>query len=58
MTPSEKIFTGEYIKYPNGYVFSVYKQMTKKGLRWYRYTRGRFQIISRTQIDQLITTLN
>lgn len=58
MTTSEKIFTQEYIKFPNGIICSIYKQMTKKGIRWYRYYRGRFQIISRTEIDQLIIELN
>ena len=57
MTTSNKEFTGEYIKFPNGNVFSIYKQFTKKGIRYYRYFRGRFQIISRVEIDQRIHTI-
>ena len=53
-TAEPKIFTGEYIKYPNGNVMTIYKQMTKRGLRHYTYYRGRFQIIGRIEIDQRI----
>jgi hypothetical protein len=54
MTASAKHFTGETIKYPNGHTALVYSQMTKKGLRYYRYSRGRFFMMSRFDVDQLI----
>ena len=58
MTTLEKKFTGEFIKYSNGNVMSIYSQLTKRGIRYYRYFRGRFQIIGRIEIDQLIHIAN
>jgi hypothetical protein len=53
-----KNFTGEYIKYPNGNVMGIHSQMTKKGVRYYTYFRGRFQVIGRTEIEQRIHETN
>jgi hypothetical protein len=58
MTTSEKNFTGEYIKFENGNVMSIHRQLTKNGMRYYRYFRGRFQIISRTEIEMRIYEMN
>jgi hypothetical protein len=58
MITPEKKNTGEFIKYPNGNVMSIYSQLTKRGIRYYRYFRGRFQIIGRVEIDQLIHIAN
>jgi hypothetical protein len=58
MTTSEKKFTGEYIKFENGNVMSIHSQLTKNGMRYYRYFRGRFQIISRTEIEMRIYEMN
>ena len=52
MNTADKNFTGQYIKYPNGNVMSIYSQMTKKGIRRYSYFRGRFQIISEAEINE------
>ena len=49
---NEKKFTGEYIKYENGNVMSIYSQITKRGMRYYRYFRGRFLPIGRLEIEQ------
>jgi hypothetical protein len=54
MKTETKNFTGEYIKFENGNVMSVYSQFTKNGMRYYRYFRGRFQVISRTEIEMRI----
>jgi len=43
MTP-----TGEQVKYENKRVFNIYSKMTKSGMRFYRYSRGRFFPISKT----------
>jgi len=58
MTTSEKNFTGEYIKFENGNVMSIHSQLTKNGMRYYRYFRCRFQIISRTEIEMRIYEMN
>jgi|19_taG_2_1085344.scaffolds.fasta_scaffold28472_3 hypothetical protein len=50
--------TGEQIKYENGNTFYIYSKMTKKGLRHYRYSMGRFFPISRIEIDQRIVLNN
>jgi hypothetical protein len=52
-TPNEKTLTGEKIQYTNGNIMSIYCQSTKKGVRYYSYFRGRFQIISKLEIQQL-----
>ena len=52
-TPNEKNLTGEKIQYPNGNIMAIYCQSTKKGVRYYSYFRGRFQIISKLEIQQL-----
>jgi hypothetical protein len=54
---NEKTQTGQFIKYPNGHIASIYKQMTKNGLRFYRYSRGRFFPISKTEVELLNHTL-
>jgi len=46
--------TGEQIKYENGKVFNIYSKMTKSGIRFYRYSRGRFFPISKTEINERI----
>jgi len=53
MTTAIKNFTGEYIKYPNGTVMSIYSQLTKTGMRYYRYSLGRFLPVSKLDIAQL-----
>lgn len=53
MTPATKNPTGEFIKYPNGVVMSIYSQVTKSGMRYYRYYRGRFLPVSKLDIAQL-----
>lgn len=58
METSNKNFTGEYIKYPNGNMMSIYSQVTKRGMRYYRYFRGRFQVIGRDEINQFIHIAN
>ena len=50
--------TGEQIKYENGNTFYIYSKMTKKGVRYYRYSMGRFFPISRIEIDQRIVLNN
>ena len=50
--------TGEQIKYENGNTFHIYSKMTKKGIRYYRYSRGRFFPISRIEINQRIVLNN
>jgi hypothetical protein len=49
MTP-----TGEQVKYENKRVFNIYSKMTKSGMRFYRYSRGRFFPISKTEINERI----
>ena len=46
--------TGEQVKYENGRVFNVYSKMTKNGVRFYRYSRGRFFPISKLEINERI----
>jgi hypothetical protein len=53
-----KNFTGEYIKYPNGNVMSIYSQITKKGVRYYRYSLGTFLPVSKLDIALLSYTPN
>ena len=50
--------TGEQIKYENGNTFYIYSKMTKKGIRYYRYSMGRFFPISRTEINERIHLSN
>jgi len=57
MNAANKNFTGQYIKYPNGNVLSIYSQMTKKGIRYYSYCMGRFQIIGLSEINKFAHTL-
>jgi hypothetical protein len=47
-------FTGEIIKYENGKTFGIHTKMTKSGLRYYRYSLGRFFPISQTEINKYI----
>ena len=57
---NEMNFTGEQIKYPNGKVFGIYTKMTKKGIRYYFYSRMqmRYFPISRNEINQYILLEN
>jgi hypothetical protein len=56
----EMNLTAEQIKFTNGRVFSIYTKMTKKGVRYYYYSRMqmRFFPISRTEINQYILLEN
>jgi hypothetical protein len=47
-------FTGEIIKYENGKTFGIHTKMTKSGLRYYRYSLGRFFPISQTEINKYL----
>lgn len=51
---TEMTFTGIKIKYENGKVFGVHTKMTKKGLRYYRWSSGRFFPISQNEINNYI----
>ncbi len=53
-----KNFTGEYIKHKNGHVESIYSQITKKGVRYYRYSLGTFLPVSKLDIALLSYTPN
>lgn len=53
---NQKVATGEFIKYPNGTIMSIYSQEAKNGTRFYRYYRGRFQIIGRKEIQEFAYT--
>ena len=53
MTP-----TGEQIKYENGKTFFVYSKITKFGLRYYRWSSGRFFPISKNEINERILIEN
>jgi hypothetical protein len=55
---TEMTFTGIRIKYENGKVFGIHTKMTKKGLRYYRWSFGRFFPISQLQINQYILLEN
>jgi len=54
MTTTNFNQTGEQVKYENGRVFKIYSKMTKKGLRYYRYSKGRFFPISKNEINEKI----
>ena len=47
-------YTGTSIKFENGNVFGIYTKMTKNGLRYYKYFRGRFSPISQIEINDRI----
>ena len=49
MTP-----TKEQVKYENGRVFNIYSKITKNGVRFYKYSRGRFFPISKIEINERI----
>jgi hypothetical protein len=51
---TEMRFTGQIIKYENGRVFGIHVKMTKVGVRYYRYSQGRFFPISQAEINQYI----
>lgn len=51
---SEMKPTGQQIKYENGKVFNIYSKMTKKGVRYYRWSLGRFFPISEMEINNYI----
>lgn len=46
--------TEEKVEYENGRKFNIYSKMTKIGIRYYRYSRGRFFPISKNEINQRI----
>ena len=46
--------TGEQIKFENGKVFNIYSKLTKSGIRFYKYSRGRFFPISKNEINERI----
>lgn len=46
--------TGEQLKYENGKVFNIYSKMTAKGIRYYRWSMGRFFPISKNEINEKI----
>jgi hypothetical protein len=48
--------TGELIKFPNRNVFAIYSKMTKKGIRYYFYSRMqmRYFPISKDEINKYI----
>lgn len=47
-------YTGTSFKIENGNVFGIYTKMTKKGLRYYSYFRGRFSPISQMEINKYV----
>ncbi len=51
---TEMKFTGNVVKYENGKSFGIHTKMTKTGLRFYRYSFGRFFPISQNEINQYI----
>ena len=51
---TEMKFTGEVVRYENGKSFGIHTKMTKAGLRYYRYSSGRFFPISQTEINKYI----
>jgi hypothetical protein len=51
---TEMKFTGNVIKYENGKQFGIHTKMTKKGIRYYRYSFGRFFPISQLEINKYI----
>jgi hypothetical protein len=51
---TEMKFTGNLIKYENGKKFGIHTKMTKKGVRYYRYSFGRFFPISQLEINKYI----
>ena len=52
--------TGEQVRYENGKVFNIYSKMTKKGVRYYRYSgmQMRFLPISKAEINDRIFFAN
>ena len=46
--------TGEQIRYENGRVCNIYSKSTKSGVRYYRWSLGRFFPISKTEINERI----
>jgi len=54
MTTTDFTKTGEQIKYENGKVFSIYSKMTKSGVRYYRWSMGRYFPVSKDIINELI----
>ena len=53
---TEMKFTGQKIKFENGKTFGIYSKITKKGLRYYRYSsmQMRFFPISEFDINKFI----
>ena len=53
--PTEKTATGETITFENGKSFNVYKSMTKKGVRFYYWSYGRFFPLSKFDLNKYIS---
>jgi hypothetical protein len=53
--PNEKTATGEKITFENGRTFSIYHSMTKRGVRFYYWSYGRFMPISKDDINKYIS---
>mgnify|MGYP001184439496 CR=1 len=54
MTTTDFNRTGEQVKYENGKTFNIYSKITKKGVRYYRFSLGRFFPISKNEINERI----
>ena len=48
---SVKIDTGIVIRYENGHTAPIYKSMTKKGLRYYRYERMQMRYFPISELE-------
>ena len=46
--------TGERVDYGKGKIFYVCSRMTKRGVRYYTYFRGRYYPISKAEINKRI----
>jgi hypothetical protein len=53
---NEMKFTGQIIKFENGRKNGIYSKLTKKGVRFYRWSCGRFFPISELMINKYIVT--
>ena len=50
---NDYINTGKRIKYENGNEFRIYSKITKRGIRYYRYSSGRFFPVSKSVVNNL-----
>ena len=54
-TTTKKVSTGEFVKFKkNGSKHGIYSQVTKKGLRYYYFSYGRYMPISKDNINKYI----